>query len=98
LDIVGVADFTNKNVSEIRLPARPGIEEISTEEDRKFYQVAESSFTTSILPAEGPRRMRLRATMFGGQIGLGKAFPAQTFGRTKWNISMRRFQTCLRTQ
>ena len=57
LDIVGVADFTNKNVSEIRLPARPGIEEISTEEDRKFYQVAESSFTTSILPAEGPRRM-----------------------------------------
>jgi streptogramin lyase len=57
LDIVGVADFTNKKVSEIRLPARPGIEEISTEEDRKFYQVAESSFTTSILPAEGPRRM-----------------------------------------
>jgi streptogramin lyase len=57
LDVVGIADFASKEVSEIRLPARPGIEEISTEEDRKFYQTAESSFTTSILPAEGPRRM-----------------------------------------
>jgi len=57
LDIVGIADFASKNVSEIRLPARPGIEEISTEEDRKFYQAAQSNFTTSILPAEGPRRM-----------------------------------------
>ncbi|MBZ5661884.1 MAG: carboxypeptidase regulatory-like domain-containing protein [Acidobacteriia bacterium] len=57
LDVVGIADFTSKKVSEIRLPARPGIEEISTEEDRKFDQAAESSFTTGILPAEGPRRM-----------------------------------------
>src|SRR6266550_4909778 len=57
LDIVGVADFTNKNVSEIRLPARPGIEEVSTEDDRKFNSSAPSTFTTSILPAEGPRRM-----------------------------------------
>jgi streptogramin lyase len=57
MDIVGIADFLSKKVSEIRLPARPGIEEISTEEDRKFYQTAQSSFTTSILPAEGPRRM-----------------------------------------
>jgi streptogramin lyase len=57
LDIVGIADFASKKVSEIRLPARPGMEEISTEEDRKFYQVAESSFTIGILPAEGPRRM-----------------------------------------
>jgi streptogramin lyase len=57
LDIVGIADFESKKVSEIRLPARAGIDEISTEEDRKFYQTAQSSFTTSILPAEGPRRM-----------------------------------------
>jgi streptogramin lyase len=57
LDIVGFADFENKKVSEIRLSPRPGIDEISTEEDRKFYQRAESGFTTSILPAEGPRRM-----------------------------------------
>ncbi len=57
LDIVGFADFENKKVSEIRLPPRPGIDEISTEEDRKFYQQAESSFTTGTLPAQGPRRM-----------------------------------------
>jgi streptogramin lyase len=57
LDVVGIADFARKKVSEIRLPARPGIEEISTEEDRKFYPTAQSTFTTSILPAEGPRRM-----------------------------------------
>jgi streptogramin lyase len=57
LDVVGIADFESKKVSEIRLPARAGIDEISTEEDRKFYQTAQSSFTTSILPAEGPRRM-----------------------------------------
>ncbi len=57
LDIVGIADFASKKVSEIRLPARPGMEEISTEEDRKFYQAAQSTFTMGILPAEGPRRM-----------------------------------------
>ncbi len=57
LDIVGIADFSTKKVSEIRLPARPGMEEISTDEDRKFYPSAQSTFTTSILPAEGPRRM-----------------------------------------
>jgi streptogramin lyase len=57
LDIIGFADFETKKVSEIRLPPRPGIDEISTGEDRKFYQRAESSFTTAILPAQGPRRM-----------------------------------------
>jgi streptogramin lyase len=57
LDIIGFADFETRKVSEIRLPSRPGIDEISTEEDRKFYPQAESSFTTGILPAQGPRRM-----------------------------------------
>jgi streptogramin lyase len=57
LDIVGIADFGTKKVSEIRLPPRPGTDEISTEEDRSFYRRAASSFTTSILPAQGPRRM-----------------------------------------
>lgn len=57
LDIVGFADFETKKVSEIRLPSRPGIDAISTEEDRKFYPQVESSFTTAILPAQGPRRM-----------------------------------------
>jgi streptogramin lyase len=57
LDVIGIADFASKKVSEIQLPARPGIDEISTEEDRKFDQSAESSFTNAILPAEGPRRM-----------------------------------------
>lgn len=57
LDIVGFADFETKKVSEIRLPPRPGIDAVSTEEDRKFYPQAESSFTTAILPAQGPRRM-----------------------------------------
>ena len=33
------------------------MDEISTEGDRKFYPQAESSFTTAILPAQGPRRM-----------------------------------------
>jgi streptogramin lyase len=57
LDVVGIADFASKKVSEIRLPARPGIEQISTDEDRKFDQAAQSSFTNGTLPAEGPRRM-----------------------------------------
>jgi streptogramin lyase len=57
LDVVGIADFVTGKVSEIRLPARPGIDEISTDEDRKFYEGAQSSFTIGILPAEGPRRM-----------------------------------------
>jgi streptogramin lyase len=57
LDILGFANFETKKVSEIRLPPRPGIDEISTEDDRKFYPRAESSFTTGILPAQGPRRM-----------------------------------------
>jgi streptogramin lyase len=57
IDIVGLADFAAKKSSEIRLTARPGIEEISSEEDRKFFPTAESTFTTGILPAEGPRRM-----------------------------------------
>jgi streptogramin lyase len=57
LDIVGFADYETKKVSEIHLPPRPGIDEISTEEDRKFYPQAESSFTTGTLPAQGPRRM-----------------------------------------
>ncbi len=57
LDIIGIAEFASKKVSEIRLPARPGIEEVSTEDDRKFNSSAPSTFTTSILPAEGPRRM-----------------------------------------
>jgi streptogramin lyase len=57
LDVVGIADFANKKVAEMRLPPRPGIDEISTEEDRKFFQTAESSFTTGVLPAQGPRRM-----------------------------------------
>lgn len=57
LDVVGIADFATGKVSEIRLPARPGIDEISTDEDRNFYKGAQSSFTIGILPAEGPRRM-----------------------------------------
>lgn len=57
LDVVGIADFASKKTSEIRLPARPGIEEISTDEDRQFDQAAQSSFTNGILSAEGPRRM-----------------------------------------
>jgi len=57
IDIVGIADFASKNVSEIRLPPRPGMDEILTDEDRKFDQQAESNFTNGILPAEGPRRM-----------------------------------------
>jgi streptogramin lyase len=57
LDIVGFADFETRKVSEIRLPPRAGMDKISTEEDRKFYPHAESSFTTATLPAQGPRRM-----------------------------------------
>ena len=57
MDIVGIANFETGKVDEIRLPPRPGADEISTEEDRSFYKHAASSFTTSILPAQGPRRM-----------------------------------------
>src|SRR5690349_7397959 len=57
LDIVGIADPANDKVSEIRLSPRPGMDEILTEEDRKFDEQAESNFTNGILSAEGPRRM-----------------------------------------
>ena len=57
IDIVGIADFAGKKVSEFRLPPRPGMDEVLTDEDRKFDQQAESNFTNGILPAEGPRRM-----------------------------------------
>jgi streptogramin lyase len=57
LDIVGIADFVTGKVSEIRLPARPDSDELSTDEDRKFFPTVSSTFTTSVLPAEGPRRM-----------------------------------------
>jgi streptogramin lyase len=57
VDIVGIADFATQTVSELRLPPRPGADEISTEEDRSFFPRAISSFTTGILPGEGPRRM-----------------------------------------
>jgi streptogramin lyase len=57
IDIVGIADFATKIVSEIRLPPRPGMDEILNDDDRKFNQQAESNFTNGILPAEGPRRM-----------------------------------------
>jgi streptogramin lyase len=57
IDIVGIADFASNKLSEIRLPPRPGMDEIFTDEDRKFDQQAESNFTNGILPAEGPRRM-----------------------------------------
>jgi len=58
LDIVGFANFQTKEVGEIRLPPRPGMDEISTAEDRKFYEhIGVSTLTTSILPAQGPRRM-----------------------------------------
>jgi len=54
---VGIADPSNNKVSEIRLSPRPGMDEILTEEDRKFDEQAESNFTNGILSAEGPRRM-----------------------------------------
>jgi streptogramin lyase len=61
VDIVGFADFQTKEVGEIRLPPRPGMDEISTEEDRKFYEQRRlSTLTTAILPAQGPRRMAAR--------------------------------------
>jgi streptogramin lyase len=59
MDIVGYADYQTKEVGEIRLPPRPGMNVISTEEDRKFFEQMkfESSYVTGILPAQGPRRM-----------------------------------------
>jgi streptogramin lyase len=59
VDIVGFADYETKEVGEIRLPPRPGMDEISTAEDRRFYEQMkfESSYVTGILPTQGPRRM-----------------------------------------
>ncbi|MGH9679561.1 MAG: hypothetical protein ACRD4Y_06395, partial [Candidatus Acidiferrales bacterium] len=86
LDIVGFADFATRNVSEIRLPPRPGIDEISTEEDRKFYPTVQSSYTTGILPAEGPRRMISQ----GDYVWWSNWF-AQTISRI--NIRTRKIET-----
>jgi streptogramin lyase len=57
VDIVGFANYETGKVGEIRLSPRPGMAEISTPEDRKFYEQVESSYVVGLLPAQGPRRM-----------------------------------------
>jgi streptogramin lyase len=57
MDIVGFANFQTKEAGEFRLAPRPGMNEISTADDLKFYAQTTSSLVTGLLPAQGPRRM-----------------------------------------
>jgi streptogramin lyase len=57
MDIVGFANFQTKESGEFRLAPRPGMDEISTADDLKFYGQTKSSLVTGLLPAQGPRRM-----------------------------------------
>lgn len=83
VDIVGIADFATGKVSEIRLPARPDIGEFSTDEDRKFFPTVSSTFTTSVLPAEGPRRMAAQGDSVWWSNWFGQSISRANIGTRK---------------
>jgi streptogramin lyase len=56
-DIIGFVDYKTGKTSEIPLDPLPDKMELSTAEDRKFYEQAKSGASTGFITAQGPRRM-----------------------------------------
>lgn len=57
MDIVSKADVKSGKVTQIRIPPVPGQMDLATDEERKVYAHAGSTWTVAVPSAEGPRRM-----------------------------------------
>jgi len=57
MDVVSKADVKSGKVTQIKIPPVPGQMERATEEERKVYAQAGSTWNTAVPWAEGPRRM-----------------------------------------
>ena len=57
MDTVSKADFKTGKVTQIKIPPVPGQMELATEEERKMYAAAGSTWNSAMPWAEGPRRM-----------------------------------------
>src|SRR5579884_754262 len=57
MDVVSKADVKSGKVTQIKIPPVPGQMELATEEERKVYAQAGSTWNTAVPWAEGPRRM-----------------------------------------
>jgi streptogramin lyase len=57
MDTVSKADFKSGKVTQIKIPPVPGQMDLATEEERKMYAAAGSTWNSAMPWAEGPRRM-----------------------------------------
>ena len=57
MDMVSKADVKSGKVTQIKIPPVPGQMEMATDEERKVYARAGSTWNTAVPWAEGPRRM-----------------------------------------
>ena len=57
MDTVSKADFKSGKVTQIKLPPVPGQMDLTTDEERKMYAAAGSTWNSAVPWAEGPRRM-----------------------------------------
>jgi streptogramin lyase len=57
MDTIGKTDIKSGKVTQIKLPPVPGQMDLATNEERKVYAAAGSTWNTAMPWAEGPRRM-----------------------------------------
>jgi streptogramin lyase len=57
MDTIGKTDIKSGKVTQIKLPPVPGQMDLATDEERKVYAAAGSTWNTAMPWAEGPRRM-----------------------------------------
>jgi len=57
MDTIGKTDIKSGKVTQIKIPPVPGQMDLATDEERKVYAAAGSTWNTAVPWAEGPRRM-----------------------------------------
>ncbi len=57
MDTIGKTDIKSGKVTQIKIPSVPGQMDLATDEERKVYAAAGSTWNTAVPWAEGPRRM-----------------------------------------
>jgi len=57
MDTIGKTDIKSGKVTQIKLPPVPGQMDLATDEERKVYAAAGSTWNTAVPWAQGPRRM-----------------------------------------
>ena len=57
MDTIGKTDIKSGKVTQIKIPPAPGQMDLATDEERKVYAAAGSTWNTAVPWAEGPRRM-----------------------------------------